>query len=274
VPLTAFALALGSAALHALWNLLLARERDPEPTTAIAICASVVAFAPLAALVWDVDPRVWPFIAVTSMLQLLYFALLATAYRRAELSFVYPIARGLAPVLVLVVGVVVLGTGASAAQAAGVCLVGVGILLVRGVGGEHDTVGGVLAVAIAASIAAYTLVDKSGIRYADPIVYLELAMAPTALGSLLLVAALPSGPRRLRAAVRLTPVVAGVVSFGAYVLVLAALERAPAASVAAVRETSVLIVAALAARTLGERVSGTRLVGAALVVSGVALIVL
>ena len=188
MPLTAFALALGSAFLHALWNILLARERDPEPATAVAICTSVVVFAPVAVVLWDVDSRVWPYIAVTSALQLLYFALLATAYRKAELSFVYPVARGLAPVLVLVVGVVALGTGATVAQASGVCLVGVGILLVRGIGGERDAAGGVLAVAIASSIAAYTLVDKSGIRFAEPIVYLELAMAPTALGALLLVA--------------------------------------------------------------------------------------
>ena len=271
---TAFSLALGSAFLHALWNLLLARERDPEPATAIAICASVIVFAPVAALRWDVEPRVWPFIAVTSLLQLLYFSLLASAYRRAELSFVYPVARGLAPVLVLVVGVVALGTGATAEQAVGVFLVGVGILLVRGLRGKWDPVHGILAIAIASTIAAYTLVDKSGIRFADPIVYLELAMLPTALGALLLVSSLPSGRKRLREAVRLTPIVAGVVSFGAYVLVLAALQRAPAASVAAVRETSILIVAALAAHTLGERVGPARLVGAATVVAGVALIVL
>ena len=60
------------------------------------------------------------------MLQLLYFALLATAYRKAELSFVYPVARGVAPAIVLVVSVVVLGHGTSAAQVAGVVLVGVG----------------------------------------------------------------------------------------------------------------------------------------------------
>lgn len=274
MPLSAFALALGAAFLHALWNLLLARERDPEPATAVAICASVVVFAPVAAVVWDVDSRVWPFIAATSLLQLVYFALLATAYRRAELSFVYPIARGLAPVLVLVVGVAALGTGATPAQAAGVCLVGGGILLVRGSGGERDVAGVVLALAIASAIAAYTLVDKHGIRYANPVVYLELAMAPTALGALLLVAALPSGGARLRAAARPTPAIAGIVSFVAYVLVLAALERAPAASVAAVRETSVLIVAALAAPMLGERVGPARLAGAALVVGGIALLVL
>ncbi|MET0560004.1 MAG: EamA family transporter [Gaiellaceae bacterium] len=271
----AFALALGSAFLHALWNILLAREQDPEPATAVAICASVVVFAPVALLVWDVDPRVWPFIAASSALQLTYFALLATAYRHAELSFVYPIARGVAPVLVLVVGVVALGTGATAAQALGVCSVGVGVLLVRGGGGgQRELAGGALGLAIASTIAAYTLVDKSGIRYADPIVYLELGMAPVAVGSLVLVALLPSGTTRLRSSVRLLPAVAGVISFLAYALVLAALQRASAASVAAVRESSVLIVAALAGSLLGERVGPLRVAGAGLVVGGIALLVL
>jgi drug/metabolite transporter (DMT)-like permease len=274
VSAAAFTLALGAAFLHALWNLMLARERDPEPATAIAICASVVVFAPVAAVAWDVDLRVWPYLVATSILQLAYFAFLASAYRYAELSFVYPIARGLAPVLVLVVGVVVLGTGASLAQTTGVCAVGIGVLLVRGLGGERDVAGGLLALAIASTIAGYTLVDKSGIRYASPLVYLELALAPVALGALLLVAVLPSGGARLRHAVRPTPGVAGIIAFLAYVLVLAALRRAPAASVAAVRETSVLIVAALAAPMLGERVDALRLVGAGLVVAGVALIVL
>jgi drug/metabolite transporter (DMT)-like permease len=274
MPADAFALALGAAFLHALWNLLLARERDPEAATAVAICASVVVFAPVAFVVWDVDSRVWPFIAATSLLQLVYFSLLATAYRRAELSFVYPIARGLAPVLVLVVGVLALGTGATVAQASGVCLVGAGVLLVRGLGRERDLAGGALALAIAVTIASYTLVDNSGIRYASPIVYLELGMAPVALAALLLVAALPSGRTRLHAAARPTPAIAGIVSFVAYVLVLAALARAPAASVAAVRETSVLIVAALAAPMLGERVGPARLAGAALVVAGIAFLVL
>src|SRR6185436_17031390 len=103
MPLDAFALALGSAFLHALWNLILGRERDPSSATAIALLVSIVVFAPVAALRWDADAQVWPFVAVTFGLQLLYFALLATAYTRAPVSVVYPIARGLAPVIVLVV---------------------------------------------------------------------------------------------------------------------------------------------------------------------------
>ena len=277
MPLDAFALALGSAFLHALWNLILGRERDPEAATAIALVASVVLFAPVALWRFDADSAVWPYIVVTSMLQLAYFAALATAYRHADVSVVYPIARGLAPVLVLLVGVTVLGVGASAGQALGVCLVGVGVLLVRGVGSgsaEGRGAGAAYGVAIASCIAAYTLVDKHGIEHASPIVYLELGMVPATIGYVGFLLVTEHGTTRVRTAARPLPALAGVLSFVAYALVLAALLRASAAAVASVRETSVLIAALLAAPLAGERVGPARLGGAALVVTGVALIAL
>ena len=119
MPPLAFTLALAAAVLHAFWNILLARARDPESATAVALLAAVIVFAPVTALRFDAEWAVWPFIVVTSMLQLLYFALLATAYRKAELSFVYPVARGVAPAIVLVVSVVVLGHATSPAQVVG-----------------------------------------------------------------------------------------------------------------------------------------------------------
>src|SRR6188472_3450722 len=268
MPLDAFVLALGSAFLHALWNLILGRERDPEAATAIALVTSVVLFAPLAIWRFDADAGVWPFIAVTSMLQLSYFAALATAYRHADVSVVYPIARGMAPVLVLLVGVTVLGTGASSGQAAGVCLVGLGVMLVRGVGSGHADGRGVGA----ACIAAYTLVDKHGIEHASPVVYLELGMIPATIGYVGFLLLTQHGTARVRSAARPLPALAGILSFVAYALVLAALVRASAAAVASVRETSVLIAAFLAAPLAGERVGPGRLSGAALVVAGVALI--
>ena len=277
MPLDAFALALGSAFLHALWNLILGRERDPEAATAIALVASVVLFAPVALWRFDADSAVWPYIVVTSMLQLAYFAALATAYRHADVSVVYPIARGLAPVLVLLVGVTVLGVGASAGQALGVSLVGLGVLLVRGVGNggaDGRGAGAAYGVAIASCIAAYTLVDKHGIEHASPIVYLELGMVPATIGYVGFLLVTEHGTTRVRAAARPLPALAGVLSFVAYALVLAALLRASAAAVASVRETSVLIAALLAAPLAGERVGPARLGGAALVVTGVALIAL
>ena len=132
MPPVAFTLALAAAFLHAFWNLLLARARDTESATAIALLAAVIVFAPVTAVRFQAEWAVWPFIVVTSLLQLLYFGLLARAYRKAELSFVYPVARGVAPAIVLVVSVLALGQSTSAAQVAGVVLVGVGVLLVRG----------------------------------------------------------------------------------------------------------------------------------------------
>src|ERR687887_1523647 len=114
MPALAFGFALTAAFLHAFWNLLLARSRDPESASAAALVASVVVFAPVTAVVWKAEASVWPFIVGTSLLQLLYFALLAAAYTRAELSVFYPIARGIAPVLVLVVGAAAPGAGAPA----------------------------------------------------------------------------------------------------------------------------------------------------------------
>jgi drug/metabolite transporter (DMT)-like permease len=273
MPASALALALGAAVLHAFWNLVLARAPDIEAATAVALAAGVIAFAPVAALAWEAEPEVWPYLVITSLLQLAYFVLLTAAYDRAELSFVYPIARGSAPVLVLLVGVLVLDDSATAAQVGGVLLVAAGVLLVRGIRPQGGAVDLVLALSIAACIASYTLVDKRGIEHASPIVYQEVSMILPAVVFLAFAIA-RRGRQAVRRAVDVAPVLAGLATFGAYVLVLAALSRAPAAPVAAVRETSVVIATALAVPLLHERVGAARLAGAAVVVAGVFLLAL
>src|SRR3954468_920041 len=94
VPFAAFALALSSAFVHALWNLLLARARDSEAATAVALIAGTIAFAPVAALTWELDSGVWSYLAASAALEVAYFALLAAAYDMGELSLIYPVARG------------------------------------------------------------------------------------------------------------------------------------------------------------------------------------
>jgi drug/metabolite transporter (DMT)-like permease len=273
VPAGALGLALAAACAHALWNLLLARARDPEAATAVALVLATLLFAPVAALTWDVAGRAVPYVVASAALELAYFALLAAAYARSELSLVYPLARGLAPVLVLAIAVAALGAGTSAAQVAGVLAVGAGILLVRGLSGERDAVGALLAVAVAACIAGYTVVDKDGLRYADPIPYLWLVLAPVAAGYAA-AQARARGADALRSEAGATTLVAAVAMFGAYALALAALRLAPAAAVAAVRESSVVIATALAAVVLHERVTPGRVAGAALVACGVGAIAL
>jgi drug/metabolite transporter (DMT)-like permease len=268
VPAEALALALAAAVIHAVWNLLLAGARDSEAAAAVALPVSALVCAPLAVAYWDVDARAWPFVAASSALELAYFALLAAAYRRAELSVVYPLARGLAPVFVLIGVVAFTAASTSARQVVGVLLVAGGVFLVRGLRRGHGVVWGL---AIACCIAAYTVVDKHGVAHASPLPYLELITAFTGAAYCGGLVAL-RGPAVVRSAIAWRSVVAGLAAFAAYGLVLAALRLASAASVAAVRETSVLVAAALAAVVLKERVTRWRFAGAALVAGGVALL--
>jgi drug/metabolite transporter (DMT)-like permease len=272
VPLDALALALAAAVVHAMWNLLTARAVESQLAAGVAIGVGAVAFAPVAALTWRVDlGAVWPYVAGSVALELLYLVLLATAYQRAPLSVVYPVARGAAPAIVLAVSVLALGASLAFGAAAGVLLVAGGVLLVRG--SVRDGRGTALGLAIATCIAGYTLVDNAALAYADAIPYLELVMAPTA-ALYLTGAAILWGPRALVAELRVSTFLAGIGMFGAYALALGALARAAAAPVAAVRESSVVIATALAAAVLHEHVAGRRWLGAVLVVAGVAAIAL
>jgi len=167
----------------------------------------------------------------------------------------------------------VLGHATSAAQVAGVLLVGAGVLLVRGLKTPPDPHALWFALGIAGVIASYTLLDKRGITHASPLTYLELSMIPAALGYAAAVATV-KGRTSIRSELNTAAVLAGCASFAAYALVLAALERASAASVAAVRETSVVMATGFAALFLHERVSSWRLAGSVLVVGGIALLAL
>jgi drug/metabolite transporter (DMT)-like permease len=267
---TALLLALTAALVHAVWNVLLARARDPQAATAVALLTAEVVFAVPAYLAWHMDSAVWPYIVASGALQLLYFALLVTAYRLLPLSVVYPVSRGVAPVLVLVIGIVALGHATSVGQVLGVCLVGAGILLVRGLK-PTGRAGVVFGLVIACVIATYTLVDKRGITHAAALSYLEISMLAPALLYASYVGG-TKGLRALRAEITPSTLVAGVATFGAYCLVLLALLRAAAAPVAAVRETSVVVTALLAGRFLAEPVGRTRLAGAVVVACGIALV--
>jgi multidrug transporter EmrE-like cation transporter len=207
VPLDALALALAAAVVHALWNLLTARATESQVAAGVALAAGTFAFLPVALLSWDVRAGVAPYIAASAALELGYLVLLATAYQRAPLSVVYPLARGTAPVIVLAISVLGLGASLPAGAVLGVLAVGAGVLLVRGTSRERR--GTLLGLAVAACIAGYTLVDNGGLDHAAPIPYLELVMIPTSVLYLAGAAAL-RGPRALVAELRPSVVVAGL----------------------------------------------------------------
>ena len=229
----------------------------------MALAAGAVLLVPFAVATWDVDAAAWPYIAASVVLEVAYFALLARAYARADLAFVYPIARGAGPVLVVAGSVLFVGLEPSALELLGVALVVAGIALVRGLPEGGGTADLVLALAVGACIAGYTVVDDRGIEHASAVPYLACVLVPSALAFLAL-------RRPPRSAVTGPVVLAGAGTAGAYLLTLAALELADPGPVAAVRETSIVMAVAFAALAGRERVGPARAAGAAVVVAGVA----
>src|SRR5918999_3337230 len=208
-----------------------------------------------------------------------WIVLLARAYRGGELGVVYPVARGSAPVLVLSAAVLGLGKGVSVLAAVGVVLVAAGVVSLglasvgrqkhdmRDIHGPHSR-DLLLGLAIGVAIAGYTLVDSEGLDHADPLPYLFLIAAVCAAaynGALMAT----GRARQLQQALNARMLAAAAATFGAYAMVLAALELAQAAPVAAVRESSIVIAAVMAWLFLGEE---RRLTGAVLVAAGVAVI--
>jgi drug/metabolite transporter (DMT)-like permease len=274
VPLSAVALALGAAFLHAGWNVALAGSRDTRSSTAGLLIWGVALLAIPALATGGVTVDAVPYIAASAALELCYFVLLARAYDGGEVSVVYPIARGSAPVVVLVFSAVALREGVPAGAVVGIIAVALGVVLV-GLGAfpfhlarenalpRRDLWFGL---AIGAVIASYTLVDSEGVERADPIAYLALVVAPCALVYPLVTKTRPDVGARTA--------LTAAATFGAFLMVLAAFRLAPPAPVAAVRESSVVIAALLAAVVLHEPVDARRLAGAAAVAAGVAAIAL
>jgi drug/metabolite transporter (DMT)-like permease len=240
---------------------------------AVAMAAGVLVAAPVAVATWHVESAAIPWIAASALLELVYVVMLAAAYEHASVGVVYPIARGAAPPMVLAAAVAT-GAATTAGQLSGVALVAAGVLMVRGAGAATLRRGDLLlALSVAATIAGYTLVDKQGLAYASPVAYLEAVMAGPALAYGLFVGR-RMGAAALRSAVGRGSLLAGVGMFAAYALVLAALQRAPAAPVAAVRESSIVMAPLFAAALFHHRIGRRGLAGAAAVAAGVALVAL
>jgi len=210
------------------------------------------------------------------------------------LSLVYPLARGSAPLVAVAIGILVLGERLAPLAVAGVACLLLGILLVarpwqalRAAGrAQRGAVG--FALATGASIAAYSAVDRLGVRETEPWIYGSiLAVAATAFTASSVIVGRRLGlltPARVRDldgprdrfGGLARDALAGVLSLGAYLLVLFAYAIAPLATVAPLRESGIVLAAAWGAIRLreaaGRRDAGTRIAAAGLVVAGAVLL--
>jgi drug/metabolite transporter (DMT)-like permease len=281
----AIVLALVAAAMHGTWNVLVKVSGDPTDTLTRATAAGAVLMTPPAVAAWLISGRPGLSIeaaglaALSALLELIYIFLLSAAYRRGEVSVVYPIARGSAPLLAVLIGLGLLGERLAAPQLLGVGLLLAGILAVT----LPQTSGRATLPALltGVTIAAYTAIDRVGVRLAAPWLYGWLLIVLLATG---LVVTRWVGVRLTRPTVegvRGAPrpvtwrqaIVVGVFMWVAYLLVLVALSIAPLSVVAPVRETAVVAVAVWGVWRLRERqAAALKLSGAVATLLGVALL--
>ena len=299
MPPLALAFVAVAAVLHAGWNVLLKTSGDPLRTAVRLQAFGTLVLVPIAVVAWvaggmfAIDPRGVAIAIGSGVLEAAYFVFLSSAYRRGDLSLVYPIARGSAPLLAVLVGVGLLGERLGANGSLGVLCLLAGILAVarpwralREAGREHRGAIG-FALATGVTIAAYSAVDRVGVRIIAPWIYgAILAIAATAIlgvtvavgrrWGLLAPAPVPTAEANGGRTSFARDGAAGVISLSAYLLILVAYSMAPLAAVAPLRESAIVLAAAWGSIRLGEasgrREGAIRIAAAALVVIGAVLL--
>jgi drug/metabolite transporter (DMT)-like permease len=276
VPLFVIPLALVAAVFHASWNALLKASENPIALAARAATFGTLLSFPPIAVAWLAHGRpglpatAWLLALGSATLELFYFIALSTAYQRGELSLVYPIARGTAPLLAVAVGLLVLGERVSGPAIAGIVFLLGGMWAIR----RPTPAGSALVPALLTGvlIAAYSSLDRIGVRLGPPWLYgfVLWVFAATLLVAYTSARGIPEA--HLTVEPRTSLLVGGLMT-SAYFMILFALSVAPLAIVAPLRESAIVLVTAWGIWRLRERKGAwIRVAGALAVVAGIALL--
>jgi phosphonate utilization associated putative membrane protein len=271
-----------SALLHASWNALIKSGGDKELDTALIHLMGCVVALPLLLVVGAPVAAAWPWLVASVLIHIGYYIALAGAYKHGELGLTYPIMRGFAPLLVALGSSAVLGEAPTLLAWAGILGITLGVALV-GLAHPGETLHHRKALAFAFAnaliIAVYTFVDGKGVRAtvaagqsAAAYVMLLFVLDGLPYPALVFFRRDAAGRRAILAyARRRWPLAAlgGTASIGSYAIALWAMTRAPVASVAALRETSVLFAALLGVWLLKEKFGIQRGIGTLVIVTGV-----
>ncbi len=270
-------LVLLAAVLHASWNAVVKSSGDRFLSfTAIRGTGSFFGLL-LAAFVPFPDASAWPYLIAGIAIHNCYYVTLLQAYRFGDLSHVYPLARGIAPVTVAVLAAIFAGEVPNAGAMAGIVLVSAGIigLMFSGPGLKDGGMKPVaLAVVTGLFIASYTVVDGLGIRLGETALG-YIAWLNVGEGLPFMTAALVSRPREIGSFLKQNwprTTGTGAIMVLAYALVLYALGQGAMAHVSALRETSVLFAVVIGVVFLREPLGLRRIAAAAVIVAGVILL--
>ncbi len=284
-----FGLILLSALCHATWNLLLKRSGNQEVFAWALLIAGSVMLTPLGAVLFRFNPIEgpgWWFVLTTTVLEIFYFMTLGRAYSRGDLSMVYPIARGIGPMLVPVLAVLVLGEKVAWPAVAGIVMIIAGIFIVSWWGRFREIMAkpsvllrdGAVGYAVLTGliITTYSLVDKQGVEHVQPFLYMYLLIVGSAIGlAPYILRRYGLAPVRQEWQENAWPIlVAGLLVFTSYGLVLTALSLSQVSYVAPAREAGILVGVLMGVIILKEPFGRGRLLGSLFIAGGLALIAL
>jgi drug/metabolite transporter (DMT)-like permease len=272
VSVAALLLVLASALLHASWNLIVKASSDRLTAEWAQALFGAIVFAPFL-VVQGIPTEVWPAILISGTVHLTYGLTLVGAYNRGDLSLVYPVARGSAPLLVTLFAALLLDDTPGGGGLIAIGLVVTGVLLI---GLRRGSTGIVWALATGALISTYTLIDGAAVR--DLNGSFSYTISVFAVNTILHIPIMWALRGRVRIAASMRAegwrnLLAGTASAGAYMLVLIAARTAPLGLVSAFRETSVLFGAVGAWLILKEPLAGRRLEGAIVITLGLVVLV-
>jgi drug/metabolite transporter (DMT)-like permease len=274
MPPLAIGAALASALIHASWNAALKGGRGDRIADAFLIAVGGILTWAVIAAIWGA-PRIeaWPFLIASVLIHLVYWYTLFSAYDAGDMSHIYTLSRGSAPLLVALGAAFAVQEIPPPVKMGGVALVSVGVLCV-GFSPRAPLKATLWALSIGLCISAYSLVDALGARASgDALVY--VAWTSGIMGVPMIAFAYWRRGRQLWADAMVQPIrglAIGVISFLGYGLVLWAQTFAPIAQVTALRETSVVFGALIAFVFLRERLGLRRWAGAVIVAAGAGLI--
>ena len=270
------ALVLLAALLHAAWNAI--AKAIPHRLASATLIALVFLVAGIAgAAVYGLPDRAaWPFIVASALLQSLYLLMLTASYKYGDFSQVYPLARGLAVLLVALVSVAFLGEHLSPLQLTGVLVVGGSLLALALTGGDRHRKATLFAVATGVCIAAYSVADGTGVRESgSPFAYIAwLFLIHGAITPV--ICWIVAKDRRMYVSALgrhwKLGILGGVLSMLAYGIVVWAQNLAPLALVSALRESSVLLAGVIGFLVFGERFSRVRMAWTTAAVAGIVVL--
>ena len=275
MSLTVFFAVLAAALIHASWNAAIKTGANKQ--TSMLILTLGQGLLGFLVVIWRPLPAadVWPWLIASGFVHMVYQLFLAYAYEQGDLSRVYPISRGSAPLMVLIFSLFFLADDITGTELAGVFVLGLGIVLMaRGAftSGENRRLIP-FALGAACATAAYTVIDGLGARIAgDPVSYVGWLLLLSGCFYLPVVLGL-KGRRILRASRRdwARGMFAAAASLIAYGIAVWAMTQAPIALVAALRETSILFAVLIGWIVFGEKMNRGKAAAAALIMAGVAL---